>query len=771
MVPFRRGRTAGLVVSAAAVALVSLALGVVVSGGGPAAAQSVDQSCAVSGAVTKTGTPLVSGPMATALTGTTLTLPLQVSAVVNQQIQPGGAITSVVTASFDLGAEAHDVLVDQVHPAIAAAGYPQLVDTSWVVLTLRSSSIRFDLPVGATPIGDPVATSPTVGSAASWDSGGLRVDLGTLSADTRLGSGSPTSVTVGWRAADSGDPAPRADVLRAPTLSFTTSIDVGISFSGAPLVGGVQAPWACQPGDPTAVLASTQVDDAAPPSTTQPSLPTAGPPPVLIPPTTVPPVTWPAGATKPTACTVSGFDRYGGWTGETLAATGFFRTDVIEGRDWLVDPLGHPFFSQGINHVSYQGTEDRNGVAAYHDSAVARYGSADGWADAQVSRFGQWGINTAGGWSDTEIEARMPYALLVNLTSQSASTGVIEDLWNPAWIASVHDTAAAVAAEHADDPNLVGYWTDNELHWGPDWRPAHLFDEYLERPASSPGKQALLTWLQARYPSFGAFAADVTTTATSWAQLADPTTATTWTPTGGQATRNAWVGEVAEQYFSVTVGSLRAADPAHLQLGPRMIAQVTGTPVLEAAARWVDVASFNDYTIDQALLPGLHNSDPTYLDVANGLAAQEAVVHKPIIVSEWGYRAADSGLPNTWPPLFPTLQTQGQRAGAYQQFAQSLLDTTWVVGQHFFEHADEPAAGRFDGEDSNFGLVNLHDDPYAPVVQVSRWMHDCAYARLIEPSSSSTTTSTSAPGATTVPDAPEVPPAAEPVSGSAAYTG
>ena len=33
----------------------------------------------------------------------------------------------------------------------------------------------------------------------------------------------------------------------------------------------------------------------------------------------------------------------------------------------------------------------------------------------------------------------------------------------------------------------------------------------------------------------------------------------------------------------------------HLQFGPRFIAQTTGTPVLEAASRWVDVASFNDY--------------------------------------------------------------------------------------------------------------------------------------------------------------------------------
>jgi agarase len=204
------------------------------------------------------------------------------------------------------------------------------------------------------------------------------------------------------------------------------------------------------------------------------------------------------------------------------------------------------------------------------------------------------------------------------------------------------------------------------------------------------------------------------------------------------------VGQVAQQYFSTIADALRTADPNHLFLGPRMIAQTTGTPVLAVAAKYVDVASFNDYTIIPELTAPLHNADPTYLPVGDGLAAQEQVLHKPILVSEWGYRAADSGLPNTWPPLFPVLDTQAQRAAAYEHFVAGLLDTSWIVGQHFFEFADEPAAGRSDGENSNFGLVDQHDDPYAPVVDISKTMHDCAFARLAD-AVESPSTSTSAP--------------------------
>ena len=50
------------------------------------------------------------------------------------------------------------------------------------------------------------------------------------------------------------------------------------------------------------------------------------------------------------------------------ASTGFFRTAQVEGRWWLVDPDGHPFFSNGVNHVVAEGTVDRNGHAAYHEA-------------------------------------------------------------------------------------------------------------------------------------------------------------------------------------------------------------------------------------------------------------------------------------------------------------------------------------------------------------------------------------------------------------------
>jgi hypothetical protein len=40
-----------------------------------------------------------------------------------------------------------------------------------------------------------------------------------------------------------------------------------------------------------------------------------------------------------------------------------------------------------------------------------------------------------------------------------------------------------------------------------------------------------------------------------------------------------------------------------------------------------------------------------------------------------------------------------------------------VVGYRWFEYADQPAAGRFDGENSNFGTVTIEDEVYEELTQ------------------------------------------------------
>ena len=62
------------------------------------------------------------------------------------------------------------------------------------------------------------------------------------------------------------------------------------------------------------------------------------------------------------------------------------------------------------------------------------------------------------------------------------------------------------------------------------------------------------------------------------------------------------------------------------------------------------------------------------------------------------------GLPNT-NGAGPLVPTQAERAAAYRRYVAVALSQPTIVGFHWFEHADQPAEGRFDGENSNFGIV------------------------------------------------------------------
>ncbi len=429
-------------------------------------------------------------------------------------------------------------------------------------------------------------------------------------------------------------------------------------------------------------------------------------------------------------------DAYGGDSATTLTATGFFHTQLVNGRWWLVTPDGHPFFSAGINHVTQYGTTDKNGNQAYYTSIVNKYGSVGAWSDAMVARFSTWGFNTLGGWSSNDLfTGRLPYTQLFSFGGQDFVTGGLSDFFDPAWVASVQSQANATAGALKDDPWLVGYFLDNELHWDKDWRFLDQLDLFLQRPATAPGKQHLVAWLQTRYGGdYAAFAADFSPSAADWATLAAPSTVTDTGP-GAAATRAAWAGELADRFFSVTNAALKAADPNHLNLGARFLTQVTVPEVVTAAGKHVDVMSANWYDLKPDFEQTITNLGPAYVPTADTLRAWHDLTGKPLLISEFGYRAMDSGLPNTWPPFQVVLDTQQQRADRYRNYVDCLVNTGYVVGAHWFELTDEPAIGRFDGEDDNWGLVTEADDEYPLVIAAAQTLHDHMYAPLSDPGS------------------------------------
>ena len=133
--------------------------------------------------------------------------------------------------------------------------------------------------------------------------------------------------------------------------------------------------------------------------------------------------------------------------------------------------------------------------------------------------------------------------------------------------------------------------------------------------------------------------------------------------------------------------------------------------MLQAMRRYVDVVSLNHYGVDAP---------------AGVVRAIHRIVGKPVLITEFGFRARDSGLPNTR-GAGPGVGTQRERAERFETYVRELMALPMVVGYHWFEHSDQPAEGRFDGGNGNYGLVDVRDEPYAELVEVMERVNGSVY--------------------------------------------
>jgi hypothetical protein len=103
----------------------------------------------------------------------------------------------------------------------------------------------------------------------------------------------------------------------------------------------------------------------------------------------------------------------------------------------------------------------------------------------------------------------------------------------------------------------------------------------------------------------------------------------------------------------------------------------------------------------------------SFLDTLHSLSG------KPVIASEFYMAAVENRSGNkNLVGGFPAVPTQKERGEALANTLRELARLPYIVGADWFQYYDEPPHGRkLDGEDYNFGLVDIHDEPYREVVE------------------------------------------------------
>lgn len=405
----------------------------------------------------------------------------------------------------------------------------------------------------------------------------------------------------------------------------------------------------------------------------------------------------------------------------TFRANGYYQVKQSKGIWWLIDPDGKPFYSVGVCSIQPVGDDaPKLGYAPYHKNILAKYGSDDAWARATETRLKGWGINTKAGWSSPIIQ--LPEFMMLNFSGSHWLKGNLPDFFSTEFIDGAENIAKT--STHPDDRNIIAYFLDNEMQWETDWRfGPSIFDLYMSMPADSAGKKAIVAFFKNKYKT----PEDISKV---WLpavkSLDDLSSVTRLSPAAGsersaKTDREAWTLQVARQYFRVTTTALRKHDPNHLIAGCRFVSWTTPQAVVQACGEFCDIVSINHYELGPFGKAAYESKKSSIAMLKIDLQFTDfyRVAKKPLLITEFGFRANDSGLPNSVPPpllVQPTVPTQKAKGDRYSEWVTGWAACPYFIGHHWFKFMDEPKEGRFDGENGNYGLVNIEDTPYTDFV-------------------------------------------------------
>lgn len=381
---------------------------------------------------------------------------------------------------------------------------------------------------------------------------------------------------------------------------------------------------------------------------------------------------------------------------------------------WLFSKKGGCFQSLGINCILP--SEENASDADKPYNVLSQFGGDRWkWAESAIDRVRKWGFNSAGAWCAEEIyQQPFPHARMVWFGGYGSETDMrLIDVFTDTYAQAIEQRAIKEVEPYKDDSWLIGYFTNNELpfygeHGWPTRPERSLFDRYFELPATAPGKKRVVAFFRENYLTGREASRDWEEPASGWDHLEDSSSAPRAKTLDAQRFKYRWAGIVAEQYYKLCENAIRRHDPYHLILGSRF----AGKPpraVAEAQGRHTDVVSINHYQVDGVpdlrMLRNLH-----------------AMTKRPILITEYSWRAVENNSGNkNKKGVNVTVSTQAKRAECYAKYTRSVLEEPYILGAHWFQYFDQPANGRsFDGEDSNYGLVDIYDKPYEAMVQATQ---------------------------------------------------
>ncbi|MEM1098697.1 MAG: beta-galactosidase [Planctomycetota bacterium] len=401
--------------------------------------------------------------------------------------------------------------------------------------------------------------------------------------------------------------------------------------------------------------------------------------------------------------------RWGGWKdGPKQTATGFFRTEKIDGQWWLVDPDGYLFWSHGVTGVGTGGARTRiEGRESYFTLPTADHASAafleggqydftsanlsralgENWRQAYLDRshdrLASWGMNTLANWSprDARLMRRTPYTVAIHYGYEDVSEK-LPDPFDGDFRQQVRNALEA-HRETAGDPWCLGYFVNNELHWNP---PMKIVENIFRLKKTSAAKQKFIEQLRETYDDVAKLNERLDTDFGTWDDvLANRETVA---PQPIQSDAHTFYEAMCHRFFRICHEEVKRLAPNQLYLGARF--HVSNPMVLRAAAKYCDVLSYNLYRDD------IEGQSWDGVDL-------------PFMATEFHFGAQDRGM---WGIGLQSAASQTGRARLYRDYVTGALRNPHCVGTHWFQYNSQAFTGRGDGENFQVGLTDIGGRPW-----------------------------------------------------------
>jgi len=433
-------------------------------------------------------------------------------------------------------------------------------------------------------------------------------------------------------------------------------------------------------------------------------------------------------------------DTYGGFTDIQGEKIGFFHTQKIGGRWWLVTPEGNAFWGMGIAHP----------ITDYSKSAVtfAYLGDQEAWLKGSIERMRNLGYNCVwtgpycperlqSGYVDKAIaekvfrEARIPYAFPLPILKHRVEMGEGEkrpDVFDESFTQFVNELVEKHVPQLSENPWVMGYY----YGFAPWTHDSHWLNDTIER-IGSPGRARLLGILEKRYGGdIERFNTVYETSFDSFRQLKESGSLTypTWTKTyksGNIALPSkpgskdlfedsqALLGEIMEQTYRLAHDAVREHDPHHL---------IFGSYVKEAsitAENWKRIAPYIDVIT------------PQHVSKVFPTAPVAKELNKPVLIS-------DQPFGNVYPlPLLTATSAPGpvpdhvDRLVLYDLLANRISKDPHYIGVDFcavlFDQSHEDKAY----EIGQPGFYSVYGEPREPLCRMVRTFNLLIVENLGEP--------------------------------------